>query len=642
MATQFAVLGPVRVRCDGRSVPVNGAQPQALLTALLLEANRVVTLERLTELMWDRPPKSATANLRTYATRLRTALGTADRGVRSDARLVATASGYRLLVEPEESDLAVFTERMRLGLAALREAPGQAVALLRSALSLWRGAAAENVPRTAGLTARLIGIEEQRCLATEHLLQARLALGEHEEVVGELHELTAGHPTRERLWGQLVLALYRCGNPAAATAAFGRARDALRRELGIEPGPELAELHRRVLRRDPALCCAIGEGQPTTTTRRDEPSPPRAAARPRAVAAVCAPLPGPFVGRTDEVARLVELLGPATEGRVVAVHGPAGTGKSALAAQVARALYDAGRQGCVWVDLRGTSTNRAPLTAVQAMRRVNALRDLNALRDVNALRDPADARPALVVFDDVVDEGQVRPLLPALARGAVLITSRPVPTTLGVVEHLDLAPLAAHESRRLLTDLCGAQRAEAQPLQLVRLARLCCDLPLALCIAGGRLARRPEWSVADFVAVLADERCRLDELRHGDLDVRQSFDIGYRALADSQDAADERAAQLFRDLGRVCGGSADAGQAAELIGCNRALAAAALGRLADARLVEPCGAGRYRMTELLRIFAAEQNAADAGSGHRPRRSVGSRYPAPSRLRTTPSRRSEGR
>ena len=505
MATQFGVLGPVRVRCDGRAVPVHGAQPQALLTALLLEANRVVTLERLTELMWDRPPKSATANLRTYATRLRTALGTPDSGGRSDAqRLVATASGYRLLVESEESDLAVFTERMRLGLAALRDDPGQAVALLGSALSLWRGAAAENVPRTAGLTARLIGIEEQRCLATEHLLQARLALGQHEEIVGELHELTADHPTRERLWSQLVLALYRCRNPAAATAAFGRARDALRRELGIEPGPELAELHRRVLRRDPALCGAhpwphpdrqLGEAEPPPTARRDRAmGPAPATARPRAVAARPAPLPGPFVGRTDEVAHLVDRLGSAAEGCVVAIHGPAGTGKSALAAQVAHALRDPDRRGCGWVDMRGTSADRAPLTAVQAMRRVNAL------------RDPAQAPHPLIVLDGVVDEGQVRPLLPALAHSAVLLTSRPILTTLGVVEHLDLAPLAAYESRRLLTALCGAERAEAQPTQLACLALLCCDLPLALSIAGGRLARRPEWSIADFVAVLADER----------------------------------------------------------------------------------------------------------------------------------------
>lgn len=649
MATQFAVLGPVRVWYDGHAVPVSGTQPQALLTVLLLEANRVVTLDRLTELMWDRPPKSATANLRTYASRLRAVLGAAAAAGRDGTqRLVATGSGYRLLVEPEESDIAVFTERTRLGLTALADDPGRAAPLLRSALSLWRGPVAENVPRTAGLAARLLGLEEARWLATEHLMHARLALGEHEQIVGELHNLIADQPTRERLWSQLVLALVRCGNPAAATAAFNRARDALRRELGVEPGPELAELHRRVLHRDPALR-GPGTADPTATP----PSGPAAASSPsvtrmpatsrsRSVPAPVPP-PNPFLGRTHEVAQLVDRLGSLADGRAVAIHGPAGVGKSALAAQVARTLSETTRQECVWVDMRGTCADRAPVTVRQVMRRINVLRESVYASAERRVAHPASrASQLLIVLDGLMSESLVRPLLPALAPDAILITSRSMPTTLGSVVHVDLAPLAGYESRRLLTELCGAGRAEVEPTQLDRLARLCGDLPLALCIAGSRLARRPEWSIADFVAVLADERCRLGELRNGDLDVRKSFDISYRTLADSEDAADVRAARLFRDLGRVHARSADAADAAGILECNRALAVAALGRLADVRLIEPSGAGRYQIPELLRIFAAEQDGGEAKSGYRARRPGAPRHPSPSRLRTTPSRRSAGR
>ncbi|GIG88720.1 AfsR/SARP family transcriptional regulator [Plantactinospora endophytica] len=250
---RFALLGPVRVWRDGRPVRVHGARPRTLLTALLLEPNRSVSLDHLTELMWDgTPPASAIANLRTYATRLRTSLGGSPEAGRS--RLTTTSGGYLLRVGPDELDLQVFTERLRLGRAALAGGdPAQAVTQLSAALSLWRGDAASDVPRSPVLAARLGAVEEARQLAIEWHLRARLGIGSSEELVGDLRRLTLVYPTRETLWAQLMLALYRRGDVAPALAAYGRARAALRDQLGVEPGPELTALHRAILNRDPRL-----------------------------------------------------------------------------------------------------------------------------------------------------------------------------------------------------------------------------------------------------------------------------------------------------------------------------------------------------------------------------------------------------
>ncbi|HEU5353254.1 MAG TPA: AfsR/SARP family transcriptional regulator [Actinocrinis sp.] len=639
--TRIAVLGPVHVWCDGRETRIKGARPQALLTVLLLDANRVVTLQRLAELMWERPPASATANLRTYACRLRSALGNA-LGQADSRRLIATASGYRLQAAPEESDISVFTTRMRRGLELLTDDPRRAAGYLHSALGLWRGAAAENVPRTSGLAGRLAALEDQRHRATEALMQARLALGEHEKLVGELHELIAAHPTRERLWCQLIVATYRCGDPAAAIAAFEQARDVLRRELGIAPGPELADLRRQVLQRDPALRAPSRHG-----SRLAAPRPAPSRMRPGLASAPPEPpelpeLPEPFVGRAGELAYVVERLATPAAHRLAMISGAAGTGKSAFAARVAHALHGLGHARCITLDLRGTAADRAPLTTAQALRR---LRELRRVAGMPATLSPRSAAHPLTVLDNASSAEQVRPLIQALAPCPVLVTSRPVLAVSGPAIRLDLTPLRTADSRRLLAVLCGEQRAAAEPDQIDALVRLCCGLPLALYITGMRLAARPEWPIATFAEILADERCRLDELRGGGLAVRASFEASHRALTEGADAAGQRAALLFGRLGRERAALVDADQASDILGCDRVLAAAALGRLADARLAEPAGAGGYQITDLMRVFAAEQHEPEgrcAGRRHGGRGVDASCYPPPSLLRTTPSSRSVGR
>src|SRR5215211_359091 len=244
---EFAVLGPVAARHDGRELPLGGPKQRALLAILLLHANEVVSRDRLIDGLWgERPPPTAGHTLDNYVSRLRKALG--------DARLSRRPPGYMLRVEGDELDLDRFERLFREGREALaRGDAGGAAAKLRSGLALWRGAALADLlyePFAATESERL---EERRLMALEDRIEADLALGRSGELVPELEALVREHPLRERLLGQLMLALYRSGRQAEALAAFQAARHRLAEELGLEPGPQLRELEHRILAHDPGL-----------------------------------------------------------------------------------------------------------------------------------------------------------------------------------------------------------------------------------------------------------------------------------------------------------------------------------------------------------------------------------------------------
>lgn len=247
MGIQYRLLGPVEVHRDGEPTPVRGAMQRMLLTALLLEPHHSLSLDRLTALLWDdSPPRSATANVRTYASRLR--------GVLGETRMTCVGGGYRLAVHAGELDVTLFAAWVAAARAALA-AGDAATAAVRyaAALALWRGPAAADVPRTTRLAALLVALEEQRLCALEEHVHSRLLLGDCHTLVPELRRATATHPTRERLWAALMTALYRCGDPGGALLAYTEAGAAMRHQLGLDPGAELAELHLRMLRRDPDL-----------------------------------------------------------------------------------------------------------------------------------------------------------------------------------------------------------------------------------------------------------------------------------------------------------------------------------------------------------------------------------------------------
>jgi DNA-binding SARP family transcriptional activator len=251
---QFGILGPLEVREDGAVLPLAGAKQRALLTLLLLHANEVVSAERIVDELWsDESPDAGVKALRVGVSRLRKALG------RTGDRLRTRAPGYVLELEPEQLDLHRFE---RLVTDAAESEPHAAAAKLREALALWRGRPLADFayePFAQGAIARL---DELHLAAHERRIEADLALGAHQEVVGELMALVSEHPLRERPRAQLMLALYRSGRQAEALDVYRDGRRALVDELGLEPGPALHELEQAILRHDPALRPADQSSEP--------------------------------------------------------------------------------------------------------------------------------------------------------------------------------------------------------------------------------------------------------------------------------------------------------------------------------------------------------------------------------------------
>jgi DNA-binding SARP family transcriptional activator len=245
----YRILGPLEVVDAGRSLPLGGPKQRSLLALLLLHANEVVSTDDLIDRLWGaQPPPTVAKVLQVQVWRLRKALGR--------DRLSTRPPGYVLLVESEELDLARF-ERL-LG-EALGAEPGTAAEKLREALALWRGAPLGDLTYESFVSAEVARLEELREVALEERIEADLALGRHAQLVPELEALVDEHPLRERLRGQLMLALYRSGRQADALEAYRGARRLLVEELGLEPGPALQGLERAILAQDSSLDAPLVE-----------------------------------------------------------------------------------------------------------------------------------------------------------------------------------------------------------------------------------------------------------------------------------------------------------------------------------------------------------------------------------------------
>ena len=396
----FRILGPMEVWLDGRSVDLPGPRQRALLAVLLLHANEVVSSDRLLEDLWgEKIPAAGHTALRVRVSQLRKALGPASE------LLVTQPPGYVLRVQPGQLDLRRFERMVGEGERALAAGDAeQAAELLSGALALWRGQPFADLAYEPFIQAPVTRLEELRLAALELRIDADLALGRQNRLVGELQELVAQHPLRERLWGQLMIALYRDGRQAEALAAFAAARARLVEEIGIEPGPPLQELQRRVLEQDPGL--ALGRQAP----------PPRAS---RAILV----LPG-HLDATDALMDLGADLARAAE------HELVGVALLPAAAQLAEAnrRLDAARDRA----LRLTSHVRvaaftSPDAGSDAVRLVSE-------QDVSMLL--VDASPG------VLETGRADAALTAVMTGAVCDVALVVPGAAG--EGPVVVPFAGH------------------------------------------------------------------------------------------------------------------------------------------------------------------------------------------------------
>jgi serine/threonine-protein kinase len=243
---EFRILGPLEVVTDERAIPLGGPKQRAVLAHLILRANHPVHGDRLIDGLWgDEPPETARNTLQTYVYRLRKLLG--------EPRVGGSNGAYVLNAAAEEIDVARFEAIVREAKSLASADPAAAAARFSDALALWRGVPLADLADEPSLRGEIARLEELHLSATEHSIAAAIAAGGHSTVVSELEALTARYPLRERMWANLMLALYRSGRQAEALSTFERAREVLSAELGTDPSAQLQRLHEQMLRRDPAL-----------------------------------------------------------------------------------------------------------------------------------------------------------------------------------------------------------------------------------------------------------------------------------------------------------------------------------------------------------------------------------------------------
>ena len=308
----FRILGPLEVLNHGCVVPLGGSKQRALLALLVLHANETLSAERLIDELWgERPPATAAKTLQAHVSRLRKALGA------TDGAVVTRAHGYELELEPGCLDTHRFERLVGEGGAALGAGrPERALSLLENALALWRGPPLADLAYEPFAQREIARLDELKVAALEELIEAKLALGGHSELVGEVEALIGEHPYRERLRAQLMLALYRSDRQADALQAYQDARRTLVDQLGIEPGERLRRLEQAILAQDPALHL-VAERPTTPEPAKTKPS-------------------SAFVGRERELAELIGGFDDAVAGRgcVILLAGEPGIGKSRLAEEL--------------------------------------------------------------------------------------------------------------------------------------------------------------------------------------------------------------------------------------------------------------------------------------------------------------------
>ncbi|MEU5259144.1 BTAD domain-containing putative transcriptional regulator [Amycolatopsis sp. NPDC021455] len=603
---EIRVLGPIAVYEGDRAIPLGGPKPRTLLARLALAAGRVVSVEGIIEALWGPDAADrARASVHTYLSTLRRILL---QGSGGEEVIVRGPGGYRLAPGAARTDLHVFETRAQEGQEAASAGRfADAAPLFGEALAQWRGAALEGAEGSWADSERS-RLADQRLGVLEDWFAARLAVEGGAESVGELSALVAEHPLRERLRGHLMTALFLSGRQADALACFHKGREVLVDELGVEPGPELRAVHERILRGEIALP-AEARGFPRPTAEPDAP-PERTDFVP--VPRQLPPDIADFTGRTAEVEQLMDQLvsdGVPAGLRVCVISGKPGSGKSTLAAHVAHRLRPWFDGGQLYVNLRGVQAVTAdPGEVLTRFLRALGIADRAMPADLDSrvelYRTLLADRKVLIVLDDAADERQIRPLLPGGSTCAVVVTSRNRLAVLEGARHVDMQVLGEDEATELLGRLAGPERMAAQPAQALEIVRLCGFLPLAVRIAGARLAARPGWSLNSLAQRLRVQHRLLNELAIGDLEVRGSVTLSYVGLGEQERVT-------LRRLGWLGTGDFAHWLVSALLAESAERTEGIIENLVDAQLLDMVGAAgsgavRYRLHDLVRAFARER------------------------------------
>ncbi len=616
---EYRILGPVEVRVAGGPIYVGGPRELRTLVALLLNRNRVVSTERLFDVLWgDKPPRTANTQIRNTVATLRRHLAAADGG---QARIRRSHAGFVVDVRDGELDAVLFERHARNGrLLAQQGRLPAAAAALRAATRLWRG------PALGGLGAPVLdseaaALEERRRGCLEQRIDIDLALGHHTELIGELSGLVAEYPLWERLAEQQIVALYRAGRRQDALDAFAAARVRLAEHAGLDPRPELVRLQQAVLKDEASLLQQSNEDG-----GRARPSAIRSSGPYPVPAHLPADIPS-FTGRRHQLDRLDGVLAEGLDGPTMAVvvssiAGTPGVGKTTLAihwAHHVRALFPDGQ---MYINLRGYDPRESTVDASDAVREF-----LDAL-GVPPQRIPAglEARSALyrsiladkrvlILVDNARDSEQVQSLLPASPGSLVLVTSRDSLSGL-IMAHgahsLVLDAMTDAEARDLLVRRLGPERVRAEPEALSQIVALTARLPLALAVVAARAATSATLTLTAIVDQLRDASKRLDALSADETatDIRAVFSWSYRTLS-------TETGRLFRLLGLHPGPDVGTAAVASLCGLTVAQVRPLLAELTRAHLLTEHVSGRYTFHDLLRAYASDlAHSADSSEDRR--------------------------
>ncbi|WP_049563532.1 AfsR/SARP family transcriptional regulator [Nonomuraea sp. SBT364] len=578
-------------------IELSATKIRTLLSILLLARSRIVSDSWIAEMLWgEELPTTSEAQIQIYVSRLRQKLGVS---------IARQRPGYLMEIDPGTVDLLDFERLTRQGRQLLEKGEAvEAARVLSEALSLWRG------PALSGATDLLTAVErpslEEAKLATlEDRVDADLLSGRHADLVAELTGSVSLHPWRERLRGQLMLALYRGGRQADAISVYEDLRSLLADDLSTEPGQELRELYGKVLVGDPELD-AVGERPAVTTRLRPGQLPPDL---------------GDFTGRSTEAAELHASLGrKGGQGVTVGcvIGGMAGVGKTSLAVHAAYQVLDRYPDGQLFVDLGGLLPR--PLSPFDALGEMLLSLGVDPSgvpssfeERLRLYRSRMIYQRIMVVLDNAASEQQVRPLLPPGPRSAVLVTGRARLVVDGI-PGLDLDVLTERHAVALLGKIIGADRVQAEQKEAERITALCGYLPLGVRLAGVRLVGKPHWPLSRLAQRLESQRERLDELGIADVTVRDRLSRSYLALP----TATQRALRLLVLLDVP---AFTPWMAAVVLNTKVTQARDLIEQLLDARLLDSVPGShemstQYRFHALVRAFALNYAVQEESSRER--------------------------
>ncbi|GIH08497.1 SARP family transcriptional regulator [Rhizocola hellebori] len=588
MNPRIQLLGPVRGWLGDAELDLGSPRQKGLLALLALAAGQPLSRSYLTESLWgDEPPASHANVIQVYVTRLRRAFEPHRPARHPGQVLTAIGDGYALRIDPGAVDALRFRRGLSQAATARRAGDHTRVrSLLTPVLAEWasplQDAAFFSDQRT------FASLVDDRWTAIAWHAAATIETGDAAQVLAPLKEAAAARPWDEAIQALLIRALHAVGRRGDAINTYRRIQQSLRDDLGVEPGQELVEAFGLVL---------------SDATAEPEVREP-------VVVAQLLPRTGHFTGRRTELSSLRSLLeGQHTRAQIVCVEGGPGVGKTSLALELAHSLAPRFGDGQLFIDLRGHDP-AASVGCAEAL--VYLLRSLGTdesrlPEDQNELaaryRTAVAGRSLLVVLDNAASTEQILPLLPATPSCAVIVTSRYSLTALSTHQAANrhhLGMLSIDDSISLVALVIGAQRIAAEPEAADVLARLCGGLPLALRITAAKLLADPDRKLESMATELAREQQRLGGLsvEDGGRSVRGAFQWSYRALSTPE-------ARAFRLLSLHPGTTFATDLVAALTHHTAKATTTLLARLASAHLIDAVDVGRYRVHDLLRLFAGE-------------------------------------